>query len=79
MNINQIMHKKAAKLKLCIAIKESIHFAFLRINFEWRGIYEDAHTLKDWQHHIVLINTLTIILYYLINIYNLHTSHMAAL
>ena len=26
---------KAAKLKLFISIRESIHFAFLRIKFEW--------------------------------------------
>ena len=70
---------KAAKLKLFIATRESIHFAFLRMKINLSGIYEDAHTLKDWQHHIVLINTLTIILYYLINIDNLHTSHMVAL
>ena len=31
---------KAAKLKLFIAIRESIHFALLRINLS--GIYEDA-------------------------------------
>ena len=64
--------EKVAKLKLFIAIRESIHFAFLRIKINLSGIYEDAHTLKDWQHHMVIINTLTIILYYLINIYNLH-------
>ena len=60
---------KAAKLKLFIAIRESIHIALLRIKINLSGIYEDAHTLKDWQHHIVGINTLTIILYYLINIF----------
>ena len=51
---------KAAKLKLFVAIRESIHFAFLRIKINLSSIYEEAHTLKDWQHHIVLINALTI-------------------
>ena len=54
---------KAARLKLFIAIRECIHIALLRINL--CGNYEDAHTLKNWQHHIVLINTLAITLYYI--------------
>ena len=33
------------KLKLFIAIRESIHIALLRIKL--CGIYEDAHTLKN--------------------------------
>ena len=36
---------KAAKLKLFIAIRESIHIALLRIKL--CGIYEDADTLKN--------------------------------
>ena len=47
--------RKVAKLKLFIAIRESIHFAFLRIKINLSGIYEDVHTLKDWQHHIVYL------------------------
>ena len=76
---NAMNKGKVAKLKLFIAIRESINFAFLRIKIYLSSIYEDAHTLNDWQHHILLITTLTIILYYLINICNLRTSHMATL
>ena len=36
---------KAAKLKLFIAIRESIHIALLRIKFVC--IYEDAYTLNN--------------------------------
>ena len=49
---NAMNKGKAAKLKLFIAIRESIHFAFLRIKINLSSIYEDAHTLKVWRHHI---------------------------